>query len=249
MAPVASVGAPSAAAVDALSVRRNGCFCHPLGRFSGWAGRELIKKALTQEVKLVTGERGLGVCAAAVATRVGCESAAGDSGRVGVLWVGSQVGSACGRCPPIDRVSAAIPAHCLRQVDDKVQKWRGDTMRTTLFLVGSVVSLVACNSEPEESWSDKKIVLTVENRTAAQLWYFSYAPCGTDNYKGVIASDEYVAAGDDVSSPYLNPGCYDLFIEDQYGCYATTTTDGNVRAGFEFIWTARVVDLTCPYWY
>jgi hypothetical protein len=111
------------------------------------------------------------------------------------------------------------------------------------------LALGACDSASDSSWTDKKVRLIVENRTGAQLWYFSYAPCGTNNYKGVIASDEYVAAGDTVSSPYLKPGCYALFIEDQYGCYADTTTDGNVRAGWEFIWTARANDLTCPYWW
>lgn len=118
-------------------------------------------------------------------------------------------------------------------------------MRVATALVASLTFLAACG-ETEKNRIERTILLTVENRTGAQLWFFSYADCGSDNYVGVIASDEYVADGDDVSSPDLEPGCYDLYIEDEFGCFSDNSTDGNVAGGLEFTWTAKANDLICP---
>ena len=92
------------------------------------------------------------------------------------------------------------------------------------------------------------ILLTVENRTGAQLWYFQYRACGAsdDAWIEVIEDDEYVANGSDVSSIDLDPGCYDLYVEDEYACSAENSTDGNVAGGDEFIWTVVEANLTCP---
>ena len=118
-------------------------------------------------------------------------------------------------------------------------------MRVGAALVACLTALAACG-ETEKQQLERTILLTVENRTGAQLWFFSYADCGSENYEGVIAGDEYVADGDDVSSPDLEPGCYDLYIEDEFGCFSDHTTDGNVPGGQEFLWTAKANDLTCP---
>ena len=107
------------------------------------------------------------------------------------------------------------------------------------------LATVACTS-PAEKEFDTTILLTVENRTGAQLWYFSYADCGSEDYTGLLASDEYLADGDDLSSGNLPPGCYDLYIEDEFGCFSSTTTEGNVEGGQEYTWTAQMNDLRCP---
>lgn len=105
--------------------------------------------------------------------------------------------------------------------------------------------LGGCQSK-EERRIEESIELIVENMTNAQLWYFSYADCGSDDYTGVIGSDEYVADGDDVSSGNLRPGCYRLYIEDEYGCFSNNNTDGNIEPGLAFIWTAKANDMRCP---
>jgi hypothetical protein len=117
-------------------------------------------------------------------------------------------------------------------------------MRTVTAL-SCALGLAGCG-ETEKQRIDRTILLTVENRTGAQLWYFSHADCGSDEYTGVIASDEFVADGDSVSSGDLEPGCYDLYVEDEFGCFAETSTDGNVEGGQEFTWTAKANDLRCP---
>lgn len=107
-----------------------------------------------------------------------------------------------------------------------------------------VISLVACTSETQKQ-IDRTILLTIENRSGADLWYFQYSSCGMDDWVEVIASDEYVADGDDVSSADLDPGCYELYVEDEYGCWSENDTDGNVKAGFEFTWTLTSSDMSC----
>ncbi len=111
-------------------------------------------------------------------------------------------------------------------------------MLTVLFL------LMACGTS--DDLIDETILLTVENRCGAQLWYFQYSECGADDWVEVIASDEYVPDGSDVTSIDLDPGCYDLYVEDEYGCWAENNTDGNVPAGSEFFWTVYEADLNCP---
>jgi hypothetical protein len=118
-------------------------------------------------------------------------------------------------------------------------------MRITTALLLCLAALSACG-ETEKQRIDRTILLTVENRTGAQLWYVSYADCGSDNYAGLLYSDEYLADGDDISSDELEPGCYDLYIEDEFGCFSDNTTDGNLPGGQEFTWTAKANDLTCP---
>lgn len=93
---------------------------------------------------------------------------------------------------------------------------------------------------------DDFIDLVIENRTGSQIWIFSYADCGSDEYTGVIADDEYLADGDDLSAVNLEPGCYDLYVEDELGCFSENSTDGNVAGGIAFTWTVRQSDLTCP---
>ena len=111
------------------------------------------------------------------------------------------------------------------------------------FLAATLILLSACsNSSDIEDYID----LVVENRTGAQLWYFSYVDCGSDGFTGVIASDEYVADGSDVTAFDLDPGCYDLYVEDEFGCFTENSTDGNVEGGMAFIWTVTENDLTCP---
>jgi hypothetical protein len=61
----------------------------------------------------------------------------------------------------------------------------------------------------------------------------------------VIPADVYVADGDSISSRDLPPGCYDLYVEDEFGCWSNNDTDGNLRGGLEFTWTVFPRDLVC----
>lgn len=119
-------------------------------------------------------------------------------------------------------------------------------MRVLLSLFA--LSAAACTSA-EQRRIEETILLTVVNDTGGQLWYFQYSACGADDWVEVIGADEYVANGDPVSSRSLKPGCYDLFVEDEYGCTAQTDTDGNVAAGLEYTWTVRGQDLDCYYFF
>lgn len=89
------------------------------------------------------------------------------------------------------------------------------------------------------------VILTVENRCGAELWYLDYAECGSDDWYFVIASDEYVPDGADASSVDLSPGCFDAYVEDEFACWAQSST-GNVAGGYEWTWTVLEDDLTCP---
>ncbi len=111
-----------------------------------------------------------------------------------------------------------------------------------------VLLFVACTSAAERR-SEETVVLTVLNRTGGELWFFQYSACGADDWIEVIGADEYVANGDPVSSRSLKPGCYDLYVEDEFGCTAQTDTDGNVGAGLEYTWTVREQDLDCYYFF
>jgi len=104
---------------------------------------------------------------------------------------------------------------------------------------------LACTSAADKR-IDRTITLTVDNQTGNQLWVFDYTGCGEDDWYYVIASDEYVANGDKVSERNLDPGCYEIFVEDEEGCYAETDT-GNVRGGQKYTWTLRSDDLYCPW--
>lgn len=82
-----------------------------------------------------------------------------------------------------------------------------------------------------------------------ELWVFDYRDCAAaddDPWTFVIADDEFVANGSDISSVDLNPGCYDLYAEDELGCWAENSTDGNLAGGLEFTWTLVETNLTCP---
>jgi len=94
---------------------------------------------------------------------------------------------------------------------------------------------------------ENTIILTVENRTGAQLWNFQYRDCGTDLSAGteVIDQTTFVANGDDVSTGELEPGCYDLYVQDEFACWSENSTDGNIEGGMEFTWTVVEADLTC----
>lgn len=111
-------------------------------------------------------------------------------------------------------------------------------------ILPSILVFGACASSAQKE-AEETVLLTVENRVGAQLWYFQHAPCGANNYTDVIASDEFVADGDDVSSRNLDPGCYDLYVEDEFGCFSETDTEGNLAPGIEYTWTVREQDLTC----
>jgi hypothetical protein len=113
-------------------------------------------------------------------------------------------------------------------------------MRTAVVLF----LLAACTSAEQDRIS-RTVVLTVENETGGQMWEFDYRECGSSQWFYVIDSDEYVANGDPVSTRELSPGCYELYVEDEYGCYADTDTDGNVKGGQEFTWTVRGADMVC----
>ena len=57
---------------------------------------------------------------------------------------------------------------------------------------------------------------------------------------------KYVPDGANVSSGELTPGCYDLYVETEYGCGADSTTAEEVAGGLEFTWTVTPSELTCP---
>lgn len=109
-----------------------------------------------------------------------------------------------------------------------------------------ILILSACAQNAVDDLIDETVVLTIENRSGAELWYFQYADCGGENRVEVIADDEFVANGSDVSSFSIEPGCYDLFVEDEFACTSTNSTDGNLAGGLEFTWTLVEADLSCP---
>lgn len=113
------------------------------------------------------------------------------------------------------------------------------------FFALCFVAAAGCSSTDTPDVEDA-IDLIVENRSGAQLWYFSYADCGSDAFTGVIASDEFVADGSDVGEYDLPPGCYDLYVEDENECWSDNSTDGNIEGGMAFIWTVNPGDMTCP---
>ena len=61
----------------------------------------------------------------------------------------------------------------------------------------------------------------------------------------MIAGDEYVPDRSVVSSPALYPGCYDLYVEDEWGCSGLGSTGGYLDPGLEFTWTVYAEDLVC----
>ncbi len=98
------------------------------------------------------------------------------------------------------------------------------------------------------SGDEGTVILTVENRSGADLWHFQYAGCGSNQWTEVIGADEYVPDGGFVTSADLYPGCYDLYVEDEFGCVSQTSA-GDVGGGLEFTWTLYATDLYCYYYY
>lgn len=86
----------------------------------------------------------------------------------------------------------------------------------------------------------------MENFTGAELWHFQVSDCGAEDWFEVIAADEYVPDGGTVSTYDLLPGCYDLYVEDEYACFGQTSTRGVIEGGLEFVWTVTPSDLACP---
>jgi hypothetical protein len=108
-----------------------------------------------------------------------------------------------------------------------------------------VISLSTGCGGAADDLLENSVDLTVENRSGAEIWYFQYSGCGEDLWTEVIADDEYVANGDDVTAYLLDPGCYDLYVEDEFGCFSGNSTDGNLEGGLVFTWTVTQGDFTC----
>ena len=121
-------------------------------------------------------------------------------------------------------------------------------MRLTALFAVLLMTLSLTGCPEEGSIEEETILLTIENRSGLQIWYFQYRACGaTDEpWIEVIEDDEYLADGSDLSSIDLEPGCYDLYVEDELGCTAENSTDGNLAAGLEFTWTVLDSDFVCP---
>ncbi|MBA2322255.1 MAG: hypothetical protein H0V89_14015 [Deltaproteobacteria bacterium] len=113
------------------------------------------------------------------------------------------------------------------------------TKRWTLALL--VIGGCASAAERE---ARRSVLLTVENRAGAGLYFFQHAPCGSDDWTDVIASDEFLPDGEDLSTGNLEPGCYDLYVEDEFACSAENTS-GEREEGTAFIWTVEETDLVC----
>ncbi|MCB9683250.1 MAG: hypothetical protein H6733_17425 [Alphaproteobacteria bacterium] len=111
-------------------------------------------------------------------------------------------------------------------------------MRNLAFVAGLCLS--ACSVSVVQPAS-----VIIENRTGNQIWFFSIAACGSSTWNEVLGADEYLADGTDLESPDLDPGCFDVYVEDELGCAAEV--DGvDVEGGTSWVWTVRAVDLTCP---
>ena len=119
-------------------------------------------------------------------------------------------------------------------------------MTRFLLVCGVAMVLSACGENAVDDLIDETVVLTVENRIGAEMWFFQYSGCGEDDWIEVIGSTEFVPNGSDVSSVSISPGCYDLYVEDEFECSSTNSTDGNLAGGLEFTWTVTEGDLSCP---
>lgn len=88
--------------------------------------------------------------------------------------------------------------------------------------------------------------LALENDTGKQMWFFSYSPCGEEDWTETLAVDEYIADGSVFTTYGLTPDCYDLYAEDESGCFAVTSSDATVVAGSTLTWTLVASDMNCP---
>lgn len=113
------------------------------------------------------------------------------------------------------------------------------------FLLATAFAAVLPSCAIDDSYLDY-IDLVVENRVGAELWYFDYAACGTEQWFEALDWDEVVDHGDDAEARNLDPGCYELYVEDEWGCWAFHDTGGNVEGGDAFYWTVKERDLYCP---
>ncbi len=112
-------------------------------------------------------------------------------------------------------------------------------------MLSFLILALACTTY--EDTVDETIGLVVDNQTGNQLWVFDYRGCGESDWYYVIASDEYVANGDKVAERGIEPGCYEIYVEDEEGCTYESDTDGNVKAGRQITWTVRSDDLWCSW--
>ena len=109
---------------------------------------------------------------------------------------------------------------------------------------GLTVASAGCGGAEQER-IERTITLTADNRTGWPLYYFQYSDCGAEDWWEVIPEAVYIADGDTVSERNLPPGCYDLYAEDECGCFAYFSTDGNVAGGMEFTWKLTEAQFTC----
>ncbi len=116
------------------------------------------------------------------------------------------------------------------------------------FLLAMLFGLSACGQSMIDELNAETVDLKIENRTSENLYYFAYADCGANNWIHVIDDDKFVASFDDITERFLDPGCYDLYVETESGCWAENSTDQNVDPGFIFTWTITDDSMNCSVW-
>ncbi len=117
-------------------------------------------------------------------------------------------------------------------------------MRKSFIALVTFVA-AACGPDPYEEFYEDAVQVRIENDTGDEIWVFDYRECGTSTWTFVIDSDEYLAPGDSATSGLLDPGCFELRVEDENGCTSEHDTGGNLDPGLIFTWTVRGQDMNC----
>lgn len=118
-------------------------------------------------------------------------------------------------------------------------------MHRRCHLLIAMICVTACGPDEYDEFAEDAVQLAIENNTGAEMWWFDYRQCGTSSWTPVIDSDEYLAPGDSTASGLLDPGCYELRVEDENGCTSSTDTGGNLEPGIVYTWTVRNQDMDC----
>ena len=106
-----------------------------------------------------------------------------------------------------------------------------------------VVLLIACYVPISED-PINYVVLTMENRTSGALKLFAFSRCDKDEWTEVVMPGGSTPPGSDVSVQ-TDPGCYDVYVKDEFGCFSYGSSGSTIGAGVEQTWTVKDGDLVC----
>lgn len=85
-------------------------------------------------------------------------------------------------------------------------------------------------------------VLKIENRSDSNLTEFLFSNCGREEWTRVIMNGGETHPGSDTAVE-VQPGCYDIYLEDEYGCYILEPGEASLAAGIML--TLTVTGFNC----